>query len=443
MIKYFNFILKKKPTNQIVFYLLIFFIIIFFSYFFTPKFFNYSPQLIEENFKTINKINIKNISKISYHIFPTPRLKVTGSTLKLKEDILKIDGSEIEIILKLSSILNYKSFNYDKIIIKGGSTKININSINQLLNYFKKNKLKIYLIKNNLILKKNNKFLFEINNSTTKISSEDNQQQININGLFLNHKTIFSFERKPSIGSNIIIKIPKLDILCKISLGKKNNLNFFNGKVDFEVLNNFFQFNFRKEKKIKINKGFIRNNLINSSLKGTVEIKPNFFLDLIFEPTILNMKKLFPIIQKKYFSNDAENLELIKKINGFFTFKKMFQGDVIFNNGEILFQNFKTGVNNSLLVDARISKFGKKGKIYFNILKIINHKKKPLKELKVSGFVIPSTSRIVFEKISLDNEAYTQKEIISFEKKFKKEVTQKSLSSIFDETKMNNFFNNF
>ena len=443
MIKNFKFVLKKKKYKYFFFYLLVFFITIFFFYFFVPKFFNYPSKLIEESLKKNNYIDIKNISKISYKIFPTPRLNVSGGNLYVKENILEIDGSEIEIILNLSSILNYKKLFYNKIIIKGGSTKVNISNINQLLNYLKKKKQKIFLKENNLILVKNNNFLFEINDGKTVISNANNQLQLSINGIFLNHKIIFLLDGKSKEGNNILIKIPGLDIIGNISLGNKNKIGFLNGFVNIEILNNFFQFNFTKEKNIKINKGFIRNDLINSSLEGEIELKPSFLLNLTFEPTILNVEKLFTIIQKKYFIDKADEPKLIKKINGTLTFKKLFRGSVIFENGKILFKNIKTDTNNSTLFDARISEFGKKGKIYFNISKIIQNKKSSLKELKISGFIVPSTSKVVFEKIVFDKEDYTPIKIRNTEERLKNEVIQKSLSNIFNDAKMNIFFNNF
>ena len=96
-----------------------------------------------------------------------------------------------------------------------------------------------------------------------------------------------------------------------------------------------------------------------------------------------------------------------------------------------------------MLVEARISEFGKKGKIHFNISKIIQQKKSSAKELKISGFIVPSTSKVVFEKLLFDKEDYTKERIKNSEEKFKNEVIQKSLINIFDDSKINNFFNDF
>ena len=443
MNKKFNFIFKIKKVYKIILYFLLFVVIIFFSYFSIPIFFNYSPQLIEKSFKINNDIIIENISKISYRIFPTPRLRVSGSNFSLKENALEVNESEIEIILNPINILNYKTLDYNKLIIKNGSTKINIYKTNKLLNYFKKNKLKIFLKENNLVFVKNKKNLLKINNSTIEVSNDNNIGKLSVNGIFLNHKITFLLNNQLRDGSNIIIKIPELGILSNIFLENKNNSNSFNGLINFEVLNNFFQFNFTKEKNIKINKGFVKNNLINLSFEGEVKLKPNFFLNLTFEPKILNMEKLFPIIQKEYFSDNSDKTEAIKKVNGSFTFKNKFYGDVVFENGKILFKNFKLGVNNSMLLDAKIFEFGRKGKIHFNILKTIEYRKNSPKELKMSGFMVPSTSDIIFQKVFFDKQKYTEEQTKNFQKKFKNEVTQKNLGNIFNDTKMSNFFNNF
>ncbi len=57
----------------------------------------------------------------------------------------------------------------------------------------------------------------------------------------------------------------------------------------------------------------------------------------------------------------------------------------------------------------------------------------------MSGFIIPSTSRVIFKKILLDNEIFTDEKTKKYEKKFKKEVINNSLSNLFIDSKINNF----
>ena len=172
MNKNLNFIFKKKIINKIILYFLLFTVVVFFTYFSIPKFLNYTPELIKKSLKKNSKFNIKNISKINYKFFPTPRLRVYGSNLEHEENILKIEDAEIDIILNLISLIDYKRLNYDRLLIRGGSTNVKINKVNKLLDYIKKSKKKIKFKKNNIVILKEKKKIFEVKNSTTKIDSQ-------------------------------------------------------------------------------------------------------------------------------------------------------------------------------------------------------------------------------------------------------------------------------
>ena len=213
--------------------------------------------------------------------------------------------------------------------------------------------------------------------------------------------------------------------------------------LDLEILNNFFSFNFIKEKNIIINKGFTRNALINSSFKGEVFFKPHFFFNFEAIPAVINVKKLFIIIQKKYFSEESETSEIINKVNGILNFKNNFDGRVVFENKAVLFQNFKIGKNSPIFFNARILNYGKKGKIQFNLSKNIQIKGNPSKELNITGSITPFSSKVTFEKILLDREIFTLKKIKKYEDEFKNKVINKTLGNIFDQSKINIFLNNF
>ena len=443
MNKKLNLIFKKKKIYKIILYLFLLIFIIFLVYFSIPKFFKYTPKLIEESLKRDSDFNIENISNINYKLFPTPRLRFHISNLEFEKNILEINDSQIDIILKPLSLFNYKRIDYDKLLVSGGFTNIRIDKASQLLEYIKKNKKTIHFKNNSIILLQEYQKLFEINKSVIKINSKNNIQYLNINGLLLNHKISFFFKNKHKNKSNIILKIPELDIAANISLEKKNKLRTIEGLVNFEIVNNFFQFNFINEKKIKINKGFVRSDIINSSFQGEASFRPYFQFNLNIEPSKIDIKRLFLIIQKNYFSNNPQELKLIKKINGVLNFKSMFGGNVIFKNREILFKNFKIGKDNPIFFDANISEFGRKGKIKFNLQKNIQNKNNISKDVKISGFIVPLSSKVNFEQVLLDKEIFTDEKIKRYEKKFQKEVINKSLVNIFDYSKINNFFKNF
>mgnify|MGYP006095746297 CR=1 FL=1 len=443
MNKKLNNIFKYKKNYKIILYFHILIVIIFSVYFFIPNFFNYSPKLIEESLKKNNDVNIKNILNINYKFFPSPRLRLLESTLEIEGNILKVEGAEIDLVFKPLNIINYKKLDYKNLVIRGGTTKIKAEKINQIFNYFKENKKKISFKKNNIFLLQNNKKLFEINDSEIQINSKSRNPQLSINGFLLNHNFSFLLKNETKNNSSITLKIPELDISANIIIESKDNFRTFAGLLNLEVLNNFFRFNFIKDKNIIIKKAFVRNNLVNSSFEGEVFFKPHFFFSLDVEPAVINVKKIFSIIQKKYFFKDAVESEIVKKLNGSLNFITKFDGNIIFENRQILFQNFKVGKNNSIFFNAIISDLGKKGKIQFNLSKNIQDKENLTKELKISGFIIPYTSNVTFEKILLGEKILKAEETKQYEKKFKNEVVDNSLSNILNKSKINNFFKNF
>ena len=443
MNKKINFIFKDKKIYKFFLYFLVFFVSIFSVYFFIPKFFNYTPKLIAESLKKNSNININNISSINYKLFPSPRLRLLGSYLEFEKSILIVEDAEIDIILNPLSVINYKIINYNKILIKRGFSIIKINKANQLFSYIKKNKKKINIEKNNIILLKENKKLFEISDGQVKLSSSKKNQQLNINGLFFDHKTSFILKNRFDGSTKIILKIPKLDISTEIILEGKNNFKTYEGLANIKVLNNFFQFNFVKKKNIIIKKGFLRSSMINSLFEGEVFFNPFFSFHLDIEPSTLNTESLILLLQNRYFLDDLGETKIIKKIDGSLNFKNLFDGSVIFQNTEVLFKNFRVGKNSPVFFDAKISEFGKKGKIQFNMTTNIKDKQIVTKNIKISGYVTPSNSNVSFEKIIFDKEIFTKKEINIYEKIFRDQVINSSLSNFFNEKKLKDFFKNF
>jgi len=373
MNKKFKFIFKYKKNYKSILYLLLFIVFIFSIYFFIPKFFNYTPKLVQESLKRNSNINIKHITNINYKFFPSPRLRLSGVDLEFGEDILGVENTEVDIILKPLRIINYKNLDYNKFLLSRGSTNIELSKVNKLFDYIKKNKNKINFKNNTIILQRENKKLFEINDSLIKFNTKNNIQQLSINGLFLNHKTSFILKDKNDSKISISLKIPELDILTNILLENIDNFKTIKGTINFEVLNNFFQFNLIKEKNITIKKGFVRSSLINSSFEGDVSFKPYFSFNLDVYPSSLNTKRLILILKKKYFSENLYAIKIIKKIDDSLNFKNTPDGKVVFKNTEISLQNFKLDKEKKISFNAQISEFGTKGKIQFNL---INNAKK-------------------------------------------------------------------
>ena len=154
------------------------------------------------------------------------------------------------------------------------------------------------------------------------------------------------------------------------------------------------------------------------------------------------MKKLFPLIKKTYFTDNSYNLSLIKKFNGIFNFKSKFEGKIINKNGEIIFENFKLGKNKSLFLNAKIIEFGKNGKIFFNLSKIVELRGNLSKKIEITGLLIPSNSKVIFENIIVDGSKLPVKQVKKHENIFNKKIVQNSLVNIFSEIKINKYLKN-
>ena len=166
--KKLNFTLNDKKKLKFILYLFSFLFLSLITYLNIPKLLNFSENSLKESLKN-NNININNISKLDYKIFPTPRLRIQDSNFTIGEDTLEVNNSEIDVILSVGQIYNFEQINYKKLIINKGSSKININNINKLLTSINKNKKKLIFRENNLIFLNKNKKFFEINNASIQI----------------------------------------------------------------------------------------------------------------------------------------------------------------------------------------------------------------------------------------------------------------------------------
>ena len=440
-IKKWNFTTKYKKKFKFI-YIFVFFLFFFFIiYFNTPKLFSYSLESIKKNLKINNNIDINEILKVNYKIFPTSRLKIPNSNFTIGKEKIEVSKSELIIILNISQILNFKNVNYKKLLVNNGSLKINLDKINHLLIKNNKSNKKIIFLNTNLNFFQKNKIFLKISDALVKINQPEDFFLLDINGNFLNHKISIKLDNTLKDNNSLTLKIPELDVSIKVFFEKMSNGNI-NGSFNLDILNNFLKFNFVKEKSIKLTDGFIRSKLFNSFLECEVIFKPNFYSKLDFKPSNLNIKKLLPVIQKTYFSDNFNNLFLIKKVNGIFNFKSNFEGIITNKNGEILFKNFKVGRNKSFHLNARIVEFGKKGTVQFNLVKTFKYNRNISKKIEIIGFLIPSKSKVIFDKFLIDKNELPVEKVKEYENRLKNEIARDSLAIIFNESKINDYFKN-
>ena len=140
---------------------------------------------------------------------------------------------------------------------------------------FKKN---ILFEDSNFILSENNKDLFKIKFAKLKIENKNLESTIKLNGAILDEKIFINFISTSNNKNNLSLRIPSIDSSIKIFFeNEKNNEDVIIGLANIEILNNFLQFNFKKNEKYEIENGYIRNDLINTSIKGFLTFKPNLY----------------------------------------------------------------------------------------------------------------------------------------------------------------------
>ena len=170
------FLISKSSNRKLTFILYFVLISLFFSisYLSSPKLLNYSLRdaFIKEALKTNNNINLKKFKSINYKIFPTPRLLIKDSNFSYNEDFIFVENSDINIILNITSLLKYKNFNYKRVLIGNGESKISINNIYKSLETIKKNQRRINFKKTNFVFLGNNKKFFKIDSSNLIIKKK-------------------------------------------------------------------------------------------------------------------------------------------------------------------------------------------------------------------------------------------------------------------------------
>ena len=97
------------------------------------------------------------------------------------------------------------------------------------------------------------------------------------------------------------------------------------------------------------------------------------------------------------------------------------------------------GKNKSFYFNAKILEFGNKGKIQFNVVKTVTHKKKPSKNIRIIGLLVPSSSKVIFEKFLIDGKEQSAKKTKEYENIFKDKFTQDYSENFFNEDKIDKY----
>ena len=339
---------KKNPFGTIISLIALIFLLSL--YFTIPTFYNYEnfEKEIQSKVSKDFKLNLKNISSITYLMVPKPHFLIEECDIYFTNDpdekILKAKHLKINIFSKnlhKKNKIELKSINLNKVDLD-----LQFVDIKNFYHHLKYNISKpIYFRNSNFFLRDNKKeiiLISKIKKFQYFFNLKNKEKKLNILGNLFGSNFNFSWEKNfsnPYISkSNIRFKNPNIFIFNKFD---KNDINFTKAKTNIRFLRNYLDLDYKFNKS---NIEFMSNkkNIINHSrLIGDIRLEPFFFdLNLILSgikiETVLNN-----LFSQLYKVNKTSNIN--------------FNGNLKINLNEINSRLFDSLIININFLEQKIS----------------------------------------------------------------------------------------
>lgn len=454
---YKNIKLIKKRIKIILFIWCLIGIIVFSSllYLSIPKFFNHLNhkseiiKFLKENYN----IEVKQLSNISYKIFPEPRLDIKNSDISINKPGLSGSFKTTSLLLNINQLYRGDYSNFKKIKIQDSNLSIKIKNFENFIEYFNNLKKKL-IIKNSDIV-----ILADKNKLITFKEVNLLNSNYHFKGLFKNKKIDIKFFSEINF-NKLTIKAPEIGSTINILFSKNSNLKRYDGKLQSKILNNNFQFDFVKNKKIEIKNSFFRNKNISLSFDGFLNTNPYFNIDINFNiKNIVNKIKLLNYLKNNYKRNIDINKKLNGRININYTSDKPYKELIknlnivlLIENGDLYVQQSKIDFNEeSLTFFGEIKNYEGYKVLNFDVRAAINDKSKLIKkinldkkykkiDLKTNGRFNLSSQKINFEKFLINNKYIAnEKNLESFKKTFESLIVNENIFNFFELEKIEIF----
>ena len=465
--KFVNIIKKFANLKGLLILITIFLLTITSFYFIKPFFFDFkkSEDIIKTKINDYLKMSSNLNGDISYNIFPTPQLSIKNLELKFNENeknYLYLQKAYFKI--SFNKLQNINKIKIQKFIVKNQKIEVYPSDSKNYLKYFQKYKVDNLILKNCEIFftdLQSNKIFFK--NFNLKKTIRNNKEKILIDGIFAENKFKIKFINEKNNEKILNFLMPKLNTNLKIIFDKDSNLKQTSGKLNLKVDNNIFLINFVGDDIYKINDSFLRNDFLNSKLKGSINFKNNFFFDLNFQVNQANLRKLFSYYSSLLRKSSSNQFQLSKKINGkakvnlkrtdsFVGKIENINFNMFFENGDLkiksgtadLFKDTKVKFNVSLIGS------GNNQRIIFFINFLTSEGKKFLKKFNIntenndlsfssSGKISTTNKKIKFDRLSLNNNQIVQRNINQIESVFDKTILDEGVFGFLDFFKIKKF----
>ena len=462
-LKYISTLTRILKPIFFIKYLLLIFAVPGLIYLTVPVFFDFTKKdyFIKNVLIKNYNINLNDYTSIKYNFLPTPRITITKANLNIKNQIIKKDINNLILLVNLVDVYNFKKLRIKKVIFNNSNFNLEVNNYKKFLQYIIELKSTIIIKNSNIFVVNENKKIFNLKQVNF---DNTNLDKLLLSGLLSEKKFILKFSKNLK-NKQLSINIPKIGSKTDIFFSENSNIDVYNGKIKSKLLNNNFNFEFKKKEYFTIYNSSYRNNLIQTSFDGDVKFNPFFLINLDFNIKDIKLKKIIDRLLNK-----TINITSIfnKKINGSFNvtlngknlnskFLKKVNINSILENGSLQFKDssfvFSAGDVNfsgelSSVDGYQKLNFDLNGKIIDKniLLKKIDIKLKkkennPL-EYKIVGYINLDSSRIYFKKI-LIGKGYlaTQQDLDFIKKNFEKFVLKDNYTNLLILSNFKRFIN--
>ena len=378
---------NKNPFGAIISLIILIFLLLL--YFTIPTFYNYENFDKEIQKKVLKdfKLNLKNISGITYLMVPAPHFLIEECDIYFEdnseEKILKAKYLKINIFSK--NLHKKEKIELKNIYLNKIDLDLQFIDLKNFYNHLKNNITKPIFLKNSNFFFRNDKdeiiSISKIKNFEYYFNLQNNEKKLNILGNLFGSNFKFKWKKNfsnPYISiSDIKFNKPKINILNKFN---NKNENFTIASTNIELLKNNLDLNYKfnnnsiellDDKSKKIN---------HSKLVGKVELDP-FFFDLNL---ILSGVRIQTVLNSLFLNlyNTSKTVDL------------NFNGNLKINLNEISNRLFENLVININFLDEKISlnnssiKLKKIGKINFSDPSIYEKNQKIIINSKIKFDVV-------------------------------------------------------
>ncbi len=455
--------IKKYSQKKIILISLIAIIfLILFSYLLRPIYFdlNAKKNILESNIQKTFKLKTKIEGKISYKIFPSPRIVVRNIKLDF-EDNKKPKIEKTQILLNPLKLKSFESFELEKFLVLRQTIKIYPSNLIKIFNFFtNKEKGKVVLKDTKIIFEDNQKNNINFTDLNLKENFSKNKHEIDANLKFSEKKINVTFINNFNGKKYLELNIPKLKQSLEINFDEKSTLKNLIGQLRLKVFESILLLNFEGKDNYKIDKSYLRNKFINSKIKGNIFLKDQFNFNIDLDINKIKLRKLllyYPIFKTGGLSKKINGKLNISIKNSETLFGKINDAKMVllFQNGDIKLKNALVNFSENSQVKLNLTALlsDKNPQIDFDTEFLSNDLNKFARKFglynfddeKISiyadGYLDLTRSRLKLKKVVRDRSQLIGKsQITILEKSLNENVLNEGVLGILDFFKFKKFF---